>query len=62
MWTYIAIGPDGRELGRETGGRDAEARVRGIVSHFNSLLPRSTRPAFVTVVPATPYTPNKKEG
>jgi hypothetical protein len=49
--TFIAIAPDGRELGRETGGRDAEARMQGLVARFNTLLPRGAKPAIVKVVP-----------
>jgi hypothetical protein len=53
MWTYIAMAPDGRELDRETGGRDAEARMRGVVDRFNRHLPRlATKVAFLKTVPA----------
>jgi hypothetical protein len=52
MWTFIAMAPDGRELARETGGRDAEARVRAVVERFNWYLPRlATKVAFVKTVP-----------
>jgi hypothetical protein len=52
MWTFIAMAPDGRELGRESGGRDAEARMRGIVDRFNVHLPRLVQKvAYVKTVP-----------
>jgi hypothetical protein len=52
MWTYIAIAPDGRELARETGGRDAEARMQGVVGRFNMYLPRGAKLAFVRTLPS----------
>lgn len=52
MWTFIALAPDGRELDRETGGRDAEARMQGVVGRFNMHVPRGGALAYVRVIPA----------
>ena len=52
MWTFIALAPDGRELARETGGREAEARVGGAVERFNRDVPRGGKLAVVRMVPS----------
>jgi hypothetical protein len=51
-WTYIASAPDGRELARESGGRDAEARMQGVVARFNMHLPRGAKLASVRTLPS----------
>jgi hypothetical protein len=50
-YTWIVITPDGREIYRETGGRDAECRARGVAERVNRHAPRGEAMTQVRMIP-----------